>query len=180
MQIDKGGIRFIMVGSPPLVCLAPPPRESSRAVDIADCWLWLPGRAERGGCDVPWSHISRRNHGGRGGWRRGRACHVCLSRLRFRFANRACVRAQGIYAEGKQHAMGIGIMKMSSTDMCGHDTLVHPLPLLLSSDCWFDVARIVCVVCSREVNKGVGIETVHVLNDNFWRLGDVSSQPLRA
>jgi predicted ribosome-associated RNA-binding protein Tma20 len=27
-------------------------------------------------------------------------------------------------------------------------------------------------VRSREINKGVGIETVHVLNDNFWRLGD--------
>ena len=25
--------------------------------------------------------------------------------------------AQGIYAEGKQHAMAVGIMKMSSTEM---------------------------------------------------------------
>ena len=25
---------------------------------------------------------------------------------------------------------------------------------------------------SREVNKGVGVETVHVLNDNLWKLGD--------
>ena len=47
--------------------------------------------------------------------------------------------AVAIYAEGKQHALAIGLMKMSSHDI-------------------------------QKVNKGVGIETVHYLNDGLWHL----------
>ena len=82
--------------------------------------------------------------------------------------------AQGIFAEGKQHAMGVGIMKMSSKEMyanlcnaflpcarCGGTNLVSG-----RADANLMLVR------SREKNKGVGIETVHVLNDNFWKVGD--------
>jgi PUA domain protein len=43
-----------------------------------------------------------------------------------------------IYAEGKEHAMAVGLTKMSTKDI-------------------------------REVNKGVGVENVHYLNDGLWK-----------
>ncbi len=47
-----------------------------------------------------------------------------------------------IMAEGKQHALGIGIMKMSSDEI-------------------------------RQVNKGIGIDNVHYLNDGLWKVTTV-------
>lgn len=66
--------------------------------------------------------------------------------------------------------MAVGIMKMSSTDMyallC---TACCPSSLRASR---LNEVPTILLACSREKNKGIGIETVHVLNDNFWKLGD--------
>ena len=43
-----------------------------------------------------------------------------------------------IYAEGKEHAMAVGITKMSTADM-------------------------------RSVNKGMGVDNLHYLNDGLWK-----------
>ncbi len=43
-----------------------------------------------------------------------------------------------IYAENKEHAMAIGITKMSTEDM-------------------------------RTINKGIGVELMHYLNDGLWK-----------
>ncbi|KAK9808706.1 hypothetical protein WJX72_002295 [[Myrmecia] bisecta] len=43
-----------------------------------------------------------------------------------------------IYAEGKEHAMAVGITKMSTAQM-------------------------------RELNKGIGVDNVHYLNDGLWK-----------
>lgn len=43
-----------------------------------------------------------------------------------------------IYAEGKEHAMAVGITKMSTADM-------------------------------RTVNKGMGVDNLHYLNDGLWK-----------
>ncbi len=48
-----------------------------------------------------------------------------------------------IYAEGKEHAMAVGLCKMSTKDM-------------------------------REINKGIGVESVHYLNDGLWKSKDFS------
>jgi len=45
-----------------------------------------------------------------------------------------------IMAEGKIHALGIGLMKMSSKEI-------------------------------KEINKGIGIDNIHYLNDGLWRIG---------
>ncbi|XP_002733538.1 malignant T-cell-amplified sequence 1-like [Saccoglossus kowalevskii] len=44
-----------------------------------------------------------------------------------------------IMAEGKEHALAIGVMKMSSTDI-------------------------------QTINKGIGVENVHYLNDGLWHV----------
>ncbi|KAK2492518.1 hypothetical protein MC885_021910, partial [Smutsia gigantea] len=46
---------------------------------------------------------------------------------------------QAIMAEGKQHALCIGVMKMSAEDI-------------------------------EKVNKGIGIENIHYLNDGLWHM----------
>lgn len=48
-----------------------------------------------------------------------------------------------IYAEGKEHAMAIGLTKMSSADM-------------------------------KTINKGIGVDNIHYLNDGLWKLTDIS------
>ena len=44
-----------------------------------------------------------------------------------------------IYAEGKEHALAVGITKMSTADI-------------------------------KSVNKGIGVDTIHHLNDGLWKL----------
>lgn len=46
-----------------------------------------------------------------------------------------------IYAEGKEHAMAVGVTKLSTADM-------------------------------KAVNKGVGVENVHYLNDGLWKTAE--------
>ena len=57
-------------------------------------------------------------------------------------SNRAMQVGEGepvaIYAEGKEHAMAVGITKMSTADM-------------------------------RTVNKGMGVDNLHYLNDGLWK-----------
>ena len=43
-----------------------------------------------------------------------------------------------IYAEGKEHAMAVGLTKLSTADI-------------------------------RAVNKGIGVENIHYLNDGLWK-----------
>ncbi len=43
-----------------------------------------------------------------------------------------------IYAEGKTHAMAVGLTKMSTQQM-------------------------------RDVNKGIGVDNIHYLNDGLWK-----------
>jgi len=55
-----------------------------------------------------------------------------------------CEKSQvvAVMAEGKEHAMAIGAMSMSSDEV-------------------------------REKNTGIGIDTIHYLNDGLWRMGAV-------
>jgi PUA domain protein len=46
--------------------------------------------------------------------------------------------AVAIFAEGKEHAMAVGLTKMSTQEM-------------------------------RDVNKGIGVELIHHLNDALWK-----------
>lgn len=48
-----------------------------------------------------------------------------------------------IYAEGKTHAMAIGLTKMSTADM-------------------------------KKINKGIGVDNVHCLNDGLWKMTEIS------
>lgn len=48
-----------------------------------------------------------------------------------------------IYAEGKEHAMAVGLTKLSTAEM-------------------------------RAINKGVGVENVHYLNDGLWKTAQFS------
>lgn len=46
--------------------------------------------------------------------------------------------AVAIFAEGKDHAMAVGLTKLSTQEM-------------------------------REVNKGIGVDNIHYLNDGLWK-----------
>ncbi len=48
-----------------------------------------------------------------------------------------------IYAEGKEHAMAVGLTELSTKDI-------------------------------REVNKGIGVELMHHLNDGLWKTEKIS------
>jgi hypothetical protein len=77
---------------------------------------------------------------------------------------------QAIMAEGKELAMAIGILTLSTDDMYAVGEQVSsmtdadhsPLPccacLSLSLSLW----------CSRKQNKGVAIEMMHFLGDDLW------------
>lgn len=63
-----------------------------------------------------------------------------------------------VMAEGKDHALAIGILKMSGTDM--YYQLFHEPFYLLP-------IRI-------KINQGHGIESVHFLNDGLWRMPSIA------
>ena len=115
MQIDKGGIRFIMNGAD-VMC----PGLTSKGGFMAD--------VEAG--DIVVRQLSQRLKAAAG--RAFSGSSGCSDRNYF------CGVLQGVFAEGKEHAMAVGIAKMSSADI-------------------------------RSKNKGIGIETVHFLNDDFWK-----------
>jgi predicted ribosome-associated RNA-binding protein Tma20 len=69
-------------------------------------------------------------------------------------------------AEGKQLAVCIGLMKLSTQEMY----------VLRSSQAYF---LIMCCIlslslslscCSASINKGVGVESIHYLGDGLWRM----------
>jgi PUA domain protein len=60
-----------------------------------------------------------------------------------------------ITAEGKEHAMSIGTLKISTEEMYVFD-------IISSNNDLFHNLR-------RSINKGIAIETLHYLNDNFWK-----------
>ena len=63
--------------------------------------------------------------------------YIAISPLRGQIAAVQLRWLQAIFAEGKEHALAIGIMKMSSDDI-------------------------------KSLNKGIGIEIIHFLNDGLW------------
>ncbi|KAL7979506.1 hypothetical protein Chor_004664 [Crotalus horridus] len=65
-----------------------------------------------------------------------RCCHDLLYYLQDIFLSRPL---QAIMAEGKQHALCVGVMKMAADDI-------------------------------EKVNKGIGIENIHYLNDGLWHM----------
>jgi PUA domain protein len=63
--------------------------------------------------------------------------YIAISPFRGEAAAVRLRRLQAIFAEGKEHALAVGIMKMSSDDI-------------------------------KSLNKGIGIEIIHFLNDGLW------------
>ena len=67
-------------------------------------------------------------------------------------------------AEGKQHALAVGITAMSTAEMyvflneCFNVFLVSKFNLTMISS------------CRSSVNKGIGVENYHYLNDGLWML----------
>ena len=66
-------------------------------------------------------------------------------------------------AEGKNHAMAVGLLTLSTTemfDLCNSSSLSDHLQshTHLSS----------LLIFSAKVNKGIGIEILHVIGDGFW------------
>lgn len=67
---------------------------------------------------------------------------------------------QAIMAEGKQHALSVGITKLSTQDM------------------WVIMAFCGCgrwwlfMYFSLSVNKGIGVENIHYLCDGLWIMKD--------
>jgi PUA domain protein len=105
MQMDKGGIRFIMNGAD-VMC----PGLTSAGGNLADC----------GAGDII-----------------------------------------ALFCEGKEHAIAVGVCKLSSADMCATRAGTPVTGALL----------LTCHACLRaSKNKGIGIETVHFLNDDFWKI----------
>jgi hypothetical protein len=104
------------------------------------------------------------------------------------------IALQAIYAEGKEHALAVGITRMSTDDMCvscaparlppnpSHAALsarfsvatgrtgvfrFGPMPLCRTG---FGLAHCSCYACHRKkINKGIGVETIHYLNDGLWK-----------
>ena len=72
---------------------------------------------------------------------------------------------QGIFAEGKEHALAIGHTKLSSEDMY---VCRRSLQSLLVCDTAHVANVITSISCSRKVNKGIGMDNMHYLNDGLW------------
>lgn len=69
-------------------------------------------------------------------------------------------------AEGKQHALAIGLMKLPAKEM-----YVYYSAQLSSITYIFAHYFIVLLLFIRiEVNKGIGIDNIHYLNDGLWRM----------
>jgi predicted ribosome-associated RNA-binding protein Tma20 len=70
-------------------------------------------------------------------------------------------------AEGKQHAVAVGVTTMSTDDMYAH-TLTHVVHS--SSD--------MCVndwcLYSKKINKGIGVDNMHYIGDDLWHFDSKS------
>ena len=63
-------------------------------------------------------------------------------------------------AEGKQHALAIGITSLSTEDMWVHQTPIFTMY-------WYTCA---VIYFRAKVNKGIGVENCHYLNDGLWHM----------
>lgn len=81
-------------------------------------------------------------------------------------------------AEGKQHALSVGVMKMSADSMYKNISLFIFISVALCFSADTDGSNLLHFVFffffllpNREkVNKGIGIENVHYLNDGLWHM----------
>ncbi|XP_058392608.1 malignant T-cell-amplified sequence 1 isoform X2 [Diceros bicornis minor] len=74
-----------------------------------------------------------------------------------------------IMAEGKQHALCVGVMKMSAEDMKPLKPILSPgLHSFLSTLKRTRVPTQLFYI--EKVNKGIGIENIHYLNDGLWHM----------
>lgn len=60
-----------------------------------------------------------------------------------------------IMAEGKEHAIGVGIMKMSGADM--YSFIIYTFWLF-------------CVCHRKKINKGHGVDTTHYIGDGLFQV----------
>jgi malignant T-cell-amplified sequence len=104
-----------------------------------------------------------------------------------------------IYAEGKEYAIGVGAMTMSSVDvyvrnahvaleLSKYDEARDPgaavcytpkrVIVCVSSRLWFAILLSICVSlatiqCRREKNKGIGCEVMHFLGDGLYQTEEI-------
>jgi predicted ribosome-associated RNA-binding protein Tma20 len=75
-------------------------------------------------------------------------------------------------AEGKQHALAVGRLLMSTQEMYVFEQYKRTRHRYLSASSLLfsrPLSVRVCV-CSRATNKGIGIENCHSLNDGLWKM----------
>lgn len=73
-----------------------------------------------------------------------------------------------IMAEGKENALAIGWLKMSTNDMyviAATTIIIH----LYKSKCETLILFIFIYPFSRKINKGIGCDNVHYLADTLWK-----------
>ena len=71
-------------------------------------------------------------------------------------------------AEGKQLAVCIGLMKLSTQEMYNLDIYISPSSLVIVY--MLSLSLSLSLLCSASINKGVGIESIHYLGDGLWRM----------
>lgn len=64
-------------------------------------------------------------------------------------------------AEGKQHALAVGVTTLSTDEMQA---------LLVTNVMVFFIKHVFNFSCRLSVNKGIGVENYHYLNDGLWIL----------
>ena len=83
--------------------------------------------------------MERADGGGGSSWRGACTLSLVLTALSLPLFSQTDTEAPvAIYAEGKEHAMAVGLTKLSTADI-------------------------------RAVNKGIGVENIHYLNDGLWK-----------
>jgi hypothetical protein len=82
-------------------------------------------------------------------------------------------------AEGKQHALAIGYTKMSAQDMyvLSLKYFVQCIILLWVEMLLTTAGERMCAhdlfvpgCCRRSINKGIGVDNMHYLNDGLWKV----------
>ena len=73
-----------------------------------------------------------------------------------------------VMAEGKEQALALGLTKLSTEDM-------YVASLESKHHCSHWCPDRCSRNCSRKVNKGIAVETIHYLNDGFWKIQSLGS-----
>ena len=82
---------------------------------------------------------------------------------------------QAIMAEGKQHAVAIGLMKMSSEEMYAQFflfTFYSAVKYVIRTErfgsiCGFDIKSLYFRLAK---NKGIGVDNIHYIGDGLWHM----------